>query len=156
MKTAHIVLTIIVLGLITLLVWPKQKDMSMGDTPAVVGQNESIVGCYVATIAKDVYTLKIESHEGLTVAGTLAYKNFEKDSSSGTLTGVYDGTVLLGDYSFNSEGMTSLAQVAFKKTLDGFVRGFGDTQTVGNKEMLIDTTNLSYENSPTFVKTACQ
>lgn len=150
MKTAQLVLTIVVIGLITLLVWPKQK------ATAPVVQTDSVVGCYVATIAKDVYSMQITSQDGLAVAGTLAYNNFEKDSSRGTLTGVYDGTMLLGDYSFSSEGMQSIAQVAFKKTPEGFVRGFGETQTVGTKEMLKDTTKLSYDNSPVFVKTECQ
>ena len=153
MKTAQIILTIVVIGLIAIFVWPHRNDQV---TPAPVTQNDSVVGCYVATIAKDVYTMKIESQDGISVSGTLAYKNFEKDSSSGTLVGIYDGGMLLGDYSFASEGMDSVAQVAFKKTPDGFVRGFGPTETMGNKEVLTDTSNLSYDNSPTFVKTECQ
>lgn len=154
MKTTQIALIIIVLGLIAIFFWPKSEELRY--RPTTVTQSESVVGCYVATLAKDVYTMKITSQDGIQVTGTLAYKNFEKDSSSGSLVGVYDGTMLLGDYSFNSEGMDSISEVAFKKTPEGFVRGFGTTKTVGNKETLVSTTNLSYDNSPVFVKTACQ
>jgi hypothetical protein len=154
MKTTRIVLIVLMLGLITLLAWPKATQQQAQPVP--VAQNDSIIGCYVATIAKDVYSMNITSQEGIAIEGTLAYKNFEKDSSSGTLVGIYDSQMLLGDYSFASEGMDSVAQVAFKKTPEGFIRGFGPTETMGNKEVLTDTSNLTYENSPTFVKTQCQ
>jgi len=152
MKTAHIVLMVIVLGLIVGFVVTRPRTA----LPEPVAEKESIVDCYKATIGKDVYSMKIDSQDGLSVEGTLLYQNFEKDSSSGTLRGVYDGIMLFGDYSFNSEGMSSIVQVALKRTPDGFVRGFGPTQTVGNKEMLTDTTTLSYDNSPVFIKTDCK
>jgi hypothetical protein len=156
MKIAHIVLVIAVLGLIGTLVMTRLRAPAPATTLVPVVTRGSIVGCYRATISKDIYTMKIDSQDGLSIEGTLSYKNFEKDSSEGTLTGVYDGAMLFGDYTFKSEGVNSIAQVAFKKTPDGFVRGFGSTQTVGNKEMLTDTTTLSYDSSPIFVKTECK
>ncbi len=152
MKTRTILVVIVCIALIAFVVWPREK----GVAPTTSDVSESVVGCYTATIGKDVYSMNIQNQTGLAISGTLAYNNFEKDSSRGTLDGIYDGSMLIGDYSFSSEGMDSVAQVVFKKVPEGFVRGFGATQTVGNKEMLVDTTNLSYDNSPTFVKTECK
>ncbi len=123
------------------------------ETPAVT-QQESIVGCYTATLAKDVYTLTITDQSGSNVSGKLAFKNFEKDSSSGTFKGTYNNGVLLGIYNFNSEGMNSNMQVAFKKTPAGFIRGFGDMDASG--ENFKDATNLNYDTTYTFVPGMCK
>jgi hypothetical protein len=94
---------------------------------------DSIVGCYVARITKDVYTMHIESQNGENISGTLDFDNFEKDSSSGSFVGTYRDGILLGDYSFQSEGMYSVMQVIFKKSGDDFIRGYGDLNAEGNR-----------------------
>lgn len=119
------------------------------DTPA----EASIVGCYIATLAKDVYTLTIASQTGNAFTGHLSFKNFEKDSSSGTFVGTYTDGVLLGDYAFASEGMDSIMQVIFKKTPDGFVRGFGDMNTTGDR--FTDVTKVTYDTTYTFKPSEC-
>ena len=119
--------------------------------PVVV--EDSIKGCYLATIAKDRYLLAVTAVDGQNVEGSLQYKNFEKDSSRGTFSGTYTDGILMGEYAFASEGMDSVMQVLFKKTDQGFVRGFGETKTEGNKVTLLDPSTVSYENSPEFIYT---
>ncbi len=119
----------------------------------VVTQENSIKGCYVATLAKDVYTINILSQEGETFKGTLRFKNFEKDSSSGTYEGTYKDGILLGDYSFDSEGMHSVMQVIFKKTPEGFVRGFGNMNSDGTR--FSDLNNITYDTKYTFKNSSC-
>lgn len=108
----------------------------------------SIKGCYVTTLAKDVYTLTILSQEGELFNGTLSFKNFEKDSSSGTYKGIYKNGILLGDYSFQSEGMNSVMQVIFKKSGDEFLRGYGNLNTTGDR--FVDLNNITYDSSYPF------
>ncbi len=136
--------------------------MSSTKTPEVsntlpTDNTPSIVGCYVGGNSKDIYTMRIiMSQNGENVSGTLAFKNFEKDSSSGTFTGTYKNGILLGDYSFNSEGMTSLMQVAFQKSGDNFVRGYGDVNADGTS--FVDTSKIVYDSNSTlnvFVKGQC-
>lgn len=116
------------------------------DTTVVEQPTASIVGCYVArTPSKDVYTLNVQSQIGDNVSGNLAFKNFEKDSSSGTFIGTYKDGILLGDYSFRSEGMDSVMQVAFKKSGNDFVRGYGDLNSGGTR--FTDTSKLTYDPS---------
>lgn len=116
----------------------------------------SIQGCYVARQSKDVYTLKVDKIENNQVSGTLSYQNYQKDSSQGSLDGTYNGEMLVGDYAFRSEGMDSVRQVAFKKTDDGFIQGFGEIQMQDGKERLVDLNNLSYDHSPEYIEEECQ
>lgn len=105
-------------------------------------------GCYVATLGKDVYTLTIGSQTGKSFGGTLSFKNYEKDSSSGDYVGTYNDGILLGDYSFNSEGMTSLMQVIFKKSGNDFVRGYGDVDETGTRFTNLST--IEYDTQAIF------
>ena len=109
-------------------------------------------GCYVAKLSKDAYTLDIESADKGMVSGLLAFNNFEKDSSSGTLNGTFMNGILLGNYSFDSEGMHSYRQVIFKKVGDDFIEGFGEVKMVGDKEIFVDPTKITYDLKVKFVK----
>lgn len=112
----------------------------------------SVAGCYVATLQKDVYTLTITSQSGTEVSGTLSYKNFEKDSSSGVFTGTYEEGILHGEYAFRSEGMDSIREVIFKRIPTGFIQGFGPVATINNKEVFSDQSAISYDTSISFIK----
>lgn len=114
-----------------------------------------IEGCYVAGSANDVYTLNVQNLQGQNVLGTLSFKNFQKDSSSGSISGTYNGQVLLADYSFNSEGVASVMQVIFKKSGDSFIRGYGEMNSDGTR--FANLNNITYESTPlfTFQKGAC-
>lgn len=126
-----------------------------GTSPVVVPPNEqaSIVGCYMATLGKDVYTLNVQSQSGDNFTGALSFKNFEKDSSSGTYVGTYKDGILLGDYSFQSEGMFSVIQVIFKKSDDTFVRGFGDMNSTGDR--FADLNKITFDPKQTFILSPC-
>lgn len=111
----------------------------------------SIVGTYVANLANDVYTLEITSQENEQVEGSLVFNNFEKDSSAGTLSGTYTDGILLGDYSFESEGMASVMQVIFMKQGDNFVRGYGEVdEATGSR--FVDLEAITYDTSVVFEK----
>ena len=143
-------LVIAILGL--LLYFTLGKVSEEGIAPVVVTQDE-VIGCYVARLAKDVYTLNIESENSGVVSGMLAFNNFEKDSSSGPFVGTYKDGILLGEYSFDSEGMHSEMQVVFKKVGDTFVRGYGIATTdEDGKSIFQDLDAITYDPSSTFVK----
>ncbi|HEY1041390.1 MAG TPA: hypothetical protein VGE63_01555 [Candidatus Paceibacterota bacterium] len=149
-----IILIIIVAG-VSLILAKKQTNAPVTETPTTETAQD-IKGCYIARLAKDVYTLNIQNQTNEAVTGTLAFKNFEKDSSSGTFSGMYQNDVLLGVYSFSSEGMDSVMQVAFKKTPEGFVRGFGDVTTEGNTVKFNDVNALEWDTKAVFKAEACQ
>jgi len=138
LKIGIVVIIIILLGVFVYYQKPKSP---------VVNEN-SILGCYVVRLSQDIHSLKITSQNEEGVEGTLAFKNFEKDSSSGTFKGTYKNGILLGDYSFQSEGTNSVMQVIFKKSGNGFVRGYGDIDSTGTR--FADINKITYDSSPVF------
>ena len=146
MKTPHIIVIIVVVLFLAVLAfaWSGKKG-EVVNTLFVVEESRSVLGCYIAGTPKDVYTLHIQSQEGEYASGTLVFKNFEKDSSSGTFIGTYKSGILLGDYAFQSEGLDSVIQVIFKKSGENFVRGYGEVNAEGNR--FIDLNNITYDSS---------
>jgi hypothetical protein len=145
LKIAITVFAIIIIG--AFVYYYKTKDQLTNQvTPAIT--QDSIKGCYIAYLAKDVYTLSVLSQDGESFDGKLSFKNFEKDSSSGTYVGTYKNGILLGDYSFSSEGMNSVMQVIFKKSGNNFIRGYGDLNGEGTR--FSDLNKITYDNSQVF------
>ncbi len=134
---------------------PSGADQNSEGANGQISEGSEIEGCYAAITGKDVYTLDIQSVDEGRVTAFLSFKNFEKDSSSGSLVGTYANDILLGDYSFESEGMSSVRQVIFKKTPDGFIEGFGPVTYSGNRSAFADITDVSYEKGIMFKAGAC-
>jgi hypothetical protein len=159
MKTKNAFVLIVVVLVIAFLVWwamgSNNTETNNTVTPPPSEQASSIAGCYAATNGQDTFTLNIQNQTGDNVTGTLAFKNFEKDSSSGTFSGTYKDGILLADYTFNSEGSTSVRQVIFKKVGDDFVEGFGPLNSDGTR--FTDTSKVTYDNTvlSTFKAGAC-
>ncbi len=126
-----------------------------GDMPTEDGvvEDGSIIGCYVDANGQDVYTLNILSVDEDNFRGTLSFNNFEIDSSSGVYEGTYKDGVLLGDYSFQSEGMYSITPTIFKRVENGFVRGSGEMDSSGTQ--FVDLNNIDYSNSRVWIKGEC-
>lgn len=115
--------------------------------------SEPILGCYVATLNKDVYNLEINSQAHEKVSGTLTFNNYQKDSSSGTFSGTYKDSILLGTYAFQSEGVDSVMQVIFKKVGNDFTRGYGNMSTTTNE--FVDLDAVQYDDSAVFKSEPC-
>ncbi len=131
---------VVIVGLVAFFGFRKEDDQI-----PVISNQDSIIGCYAAIAQNDVYTLNVESQDGVDVTGTLEFKNYQKDSSSGLLTGTYKDGILFGDYSFRSEGTDSVMQVIFEKVGDNFIRGYGSMNTDGTKFVNLD--NVTYDAS---------
>lgn len=144
-------LKIIISGIIVVIIvsvfiyYQRSRSGSLSDNSSVVSE-EPIIGTYIGHLANDVYILTILSQQGESFTGTLDIKNFEKDSSTGTLEGTYKNGVLLADYTFQSEGTESVGWVAFKKVADGFIRGYGNVDP-GTKTKSIDSNQLTFDLS---------
>lgn len=158
---AIIVAIIICIG-VFIFAWnmANNKPDVQDNTVPVAGQdvgteNGSVLGCYVGGTSQDIYTLRVEQQNGQQVTGRLSFKNYQKDSSSGAFEGEYQDGILFGDYAFQSEGMDSVMEVAFKKVGDSFVRGYGD---MTGEAKFADADKITYdETSPlnVFKKTEC-
>lgn len=138
---------IIIGGIYAISIYNKESEVSVN-----IPNTESVLGCYVATLSKDVYSLKISSQDEEKVSGTLVFKNFQKDSSQGTFSGTYKDGILFGNYNFRSEGTDSVMQIVFKKSGDDFIRGYGDFNE--DATQFSDLGKVNYDPNQTFKKSA--
>lgn len=150
-NTLIIILTFLIMLGIGFWIWRQNKPEPVINDP-IVNNDILAAGCYVATIDQDVYTITILSHQSDVVTGMLQFKNFQKDSSSGSFVGIYQDGILLADYSFQSEGLDSVMQVIFKKVNDGFIRGYGEMTTDNH---FVDLNTVSYDESVVFIPSGC-
>jgi len=132
--------------------WQKKSTSNESRTPDT---ETSVRGCYVARLAKDVYVLHVATQNNEDITGSLQYKNFQKDSSSGPLIGTYKDNILLGNYSFASEGLNSEREVIFKKVGNTFVQGFGPVTVTGDKETFVNSNDVVFDSKLTFIFISC-
>lgn len=111
------------------------------------------VGCYVFDNKKDVISFEI--NENLPeVKGSLAYGWAEKDKNSGSFTGNFNDGILLGTYTFLSEGVESKRQVAFKLDGDKLIEGYGEMNPDGTT--FKDVNALDFSSKMPLTKTDCR
>ncbi len=111
--------------------------------------------CYEYLSDADTVSLKL-IHVGEAVTGTLLYAYREKDRNQGTIQGNIKGDWLVADYTFMSEGISSVRQVAFKKEGDHFIEGFGDVETKDNKVVFKNPDSLTLNNKMELHEVKCQ
>ncbi len=107
-----------------------------------------ISGCYRMIIKNDTATMSLNA-TGNSVSGSLSYNWYEKDDNNGTFKGeVKNDTLIVANYTFQSEGITSVRQVAFKIKDSILQQGYGelivknDTSFFRNVDLIIfDTKN---------------
>ncbi|UII20988.1 hypothetical protein [Fulvivirga ligni] len=117
---------------------------------------KDISGCYEGNIKKDTVALTLNTDEQYT--GTLTYNFFEKDDNTGTVKGELHGdSLLLMDYTHNSEGQESVRQVAFIINSDGsLTEAHGEMINEGEKLIFKDKSQLNSEHSFTLRKKDCE
>lgn len=110
--------------------------------------------CYQGAVGRDTVWLFL-SGTGNAVSGRLDYRFYEKDNNRGTLSGSMHGDTLLADYTFSSEGSTSVRQVAFLKKGDSFTEGHGAMKEQDGKTVFTNPGALDFANSFTLDKVNC-
>jgi hypothetical protein len=133
------------------------KDTKKSEPVAPVVTNDTVVNtdvttCYRFTQKKDTILLTLKtiqdaSSVGMTkaqsVTGNLSYNYYEKDQNTGTIAGTITGDILRADYTFQSEGVESKRQVAFKKVGDDWVEGHEEMEMKDDK-LVFKSDSLDY------------
>ncbi|MDQ8011981.1 MAG: hypothetical protein REI96_06015 [Flavobacterium nitrogenifigens] len=99
-------------------------------------------------------SFNVNSHQE--VNGKLSYNLVGKDKNEGTLIGNMKGDTLIADYTFNSEGASSVREVAFLQKDGAFIEGYGDVITANNKVSFKDKSKLKFDAKNTLVKVDCK
>jgi len=111
--------------------------------------------CYSYIYKKDTISLSF-TKAGNAVAGELLYNLFEKDKNSGTIAGTIQGDTIIADYTFNSEGRSSVRQVAFLRKGDQLLEGYGPVTEKDDKMVFTDLKGLKYMDAITLKEIPCK
>jgi hypothetical protein len=102
--------------------------------------------CYGHSKKRNTILLHI-IQEGTVVSGDLVYKLPEKDKNSGIIKGEMHGDTLFANYEFMSEGVISDREVAFLKTHDGMVEGYGEMKDENGKMIFKNRSALNFSGT---------
>ncbi|SDG93896.1 hypothetical protein SAMN05421827_11370 [Pedobacter terrae] len=111
--------------------------------------------CYQYIKNRDTATLSLKTIDNK-LTGTLGYNLYEKDKNAGTIAGIVKGDTIIANYIFQSEGKTSIREVAFLKKGNQLAEGFGDVQEVNGESKFKDQSKLKFDGSMTFEKIDCK
>ena len=118
------------------------------------GENK-LEGCYRINDSKYNVEMQINSQDE-DVAGTLNYAIAEKDANSGTFHGTFEKDVLIADYSFMSEGVTSMRQLAFKKMGEELWEGYGEMKEENGKMVFVNPGAIKFGDGIILKQQPCQ
>lgn len=143
--------------LLLLIIGCKKEETPQPETevtvPTETVQQERVErDCYAFEADDNKIELLLERN-GDEATGTLNYLLSEKDSNTGTFKGKIENNILLADYTFQSEGMESTRQVAFKFINNQWVEGYGEMNEEGIK--FKDISKLDFNSSMPLSKTNC-
>lgn len=112
------------------------------------------LGCYEYKADGNEVTMEITSIDDNIVEGNLSFAYAEKDKNTGTFKGTLNDDKVIGKYTFMSEGVQSIRDVAFKVEKDRLIEGFGDLDASGTT--FVDTSSIEYNSTMPWIKTNCR
>jgi hypothetical protein len=136
---------------------PGEDTIQLNTDSIAVKPNDTtnnIEGCYLQILNRDTFTASLQQ-QGNLVTGRMSFNNYEKDASTGTVSGKLQDDVLKLDYAFASEGMTSVMQLYFKYKDGILVRGTGEMNTKEDTAYFVNPALIKYDGSA-LQKVDCQ
>jgi len=111
--------------------------------------------CYAYIKNKDTVSLSLNSVGG-DLTGNLNYNFYEKDKNEGTIAGIVKGDTIIADYTFNSEGTSSVRQVVFLKKDNQLIEGYGPAEEKGGKTVFTDLSKLKFGDAVVLSEIDCK
>lgn len=88
-------------------------------------------------------------------SGNLLFEYYQKDKNSGVINGEMKGDTLFADYTFMSEGIKSVREIAFLKKGDEWTESFGELEEQAGKMVFKNKPRLKFESKISLTKTEC-
>ena len=98
--------------------------------------------CFASRLNGNIVALSFNVNSHQEVNGKLSYNLTGKDKNEGTLIGNMKGDTLVADYTFMSEGVSSVREVVFLKREGTFIEGYGDVVDSNGKVSFKDKSKL--------------
>ncbi|MEO7976599.1 hypothetical protein [Flavobacterium sp.] len=111
--------------------------------------------CYASTANNSTIWMSFNVNSNQEVNGKLSYSLYGKDKNEGTLIGNVYGDTLIADYTFDSEGVSSVRQVAFLQKDGTYIEGYGDVVEANGKVSFKDKKTLKFDIKNTLTKIDC-
>lgn len=108
--------------------------------------------CYAYNAKGSKIEMKV-NFDGSNISGTIDYALAEKDKNTGTFTGKITNGILLMDYSFQSEGVKNMRQLAFKLVDNQLIEGYGEMTNDGTR--FKDINKLQFTSNMPLSKVNC-
>lgn len=86
-------------------------------------------------------------------SGTLNYALKEKDVNAGTFVGQVKDSILIAEYTFQSEGVESKRQIAYKLKGNRIVEGYGEMNNEGTQ--FKDVSKLNFDSKMPLERISC-
>lgn len=112
--------------------------------------------CFAFTNDSSTVELSFNVNSHQEVNGKLTYKLYGKDKNEGTLIGNIKGDTLIGDYTFMSEGVSSVREVAFLQKDGTYMEGYGDVVDTNGKVTFKDKKKLKFIPKMILSKVDCK
>ena len=100
--------------------------------------------CYSSIANNDTITMRLNINVNNEVNGELTYIPYQKDKNEGTLVGNIKGDTLVADYTFMSEGKSSVREVVFLKKDAQYIEGYGAILISNGKTVFTDKNQLKF------------
>jgi hypothetical protein len=124
------------------------------ETVAVSNKINETAACYSYSKNNDSVILHISIKDNL-VSGDLLYNYFQKDKNIGKVNGEMKGDTLYAEYTFQSEGVNSVREIAFLKKGNEWIEGYGDLEEQSGEMVFKNKTTLNFKNNITLKQTKC-
>ncbi len=110
-------------------------------------------GCYSMIQQRDTAILRVDVFD-TNLSGMLQYRRFEKDDNDGVIDGIIRDGRIFAEYTFQSEGKSSVRQIVFSIKGDSLFEGYGEIAVTGDTARFTDLSQLQFMTTP-FVKVDC-
>jgi len=105
-------------------------------------------------LKRDTMLLHLQQN-GETVLGKMNFDNYEKDGSTGTVSGVIENDIVKLWYNFQSEGMNSVMELYFKAADSSMVHGVGPMRNKADTAYFTDHSKIDYSKDQSLNKIDC-
>ncbi|QSW89840.1 MULTISPECIES: hypothetical protein [Flavobacterium] len=112
--------------------------------------------CYEWSSKGNVIAMSFNVNSHQEVNGKLRYDLVGKDKNEGTLIGNMKGDTLIADYTFSSEGVSSVREVIFLQKDGTLIEGYGEVVTANDKVSFKDRKQIKFDQKNTLVKVDCK
>lgn len=112
-------------------------------------------GCYEMVLNKDSVSLNMEFQDSV-VNGNLNYMFYEKDANMGTINGTWKDSIIHTYYTFRSEGVISVREMAWKINGDELWPAIGEIAQRNDTFYYLKPDRLQFDSVNPFLKITCK